>query len=256
MNQPIGERQFDNLSVSIYSNRQQLGLAAADYVITKMQALLALQDELRMIFAASVSQDDFLAEFAQRTEIDWSRVTAFHMDEYIGLHAHHPQTFGNYLHQHLFDHVPFKQVHFLDPVAPDPEAECQRYAEILNSEPIDIICLGIGENGHIAFNDPHVADFIDLKSVKIVEMDKKCRQQQINDGCFANISDVPKQAMTITIPVFMQARSLSIVVPGERKAEAVYKTLHGKIDANCPASILRNHPDARMFLDRDSAQKL
>jgi len=256
MNQPIIERQFDNLSVSIYSDRQQMGLAAADYVITKMQALLALQDELRMILAASVSQDDFLAEFSQSTEIDWSRVTAFHMDEYIGLHENHPQTLGNYLRQHLFDHVPFKQVHFLDPAAKDPQVECQRYADLINAEPIDIICLGIGENGHIAFNDPHVADFIDLKSVKIVELDQTCRQQQINDGCFAEISKVPKRAISITIPVFMQGRSLSIVVPGKRKAQAVYRTLHGKIDISCPASILRNHPDARMFLDQDAAKKL
>jgi glucosamine-6-phosphate deaminase len=254
--QPVSENKYDNLPVSIYSDRQQMGIAAADYVITKIQALLALQNELRMIFAASVSQNDFLAEFTQSAEIDWSRITAFQMDEYIGLHEHHPQTFGNYLRQYLFDHVPFKLVHFLDPAATDPQAECQRYADLINEKPIDIICLGIGENGHIAFNDPHVADFIDLESVKIVEMDQDCRQQQVNDGCFADISEVPKQAMTITVPIFMQARALSIVVPGERKAEAVFNTLTGTIDNSCPASILRNHPDGHMFLDQDSAQKL
>jgi glucosamine-6-phosphate deaminase len=178
------------------------------------------------------------------------------MDEYIGLHEHHPQTFGNYLRQHLFDHVPFKEVHFIDPAAGDPHAECQRYEALIDEEPIDIICLGVGENGHIAFNDPHVADFIDLESLKIVEMDQVSRQQQVNDRCFSDISKVPKQAMTITVPIFMQARALSIVVPGVRKAQAVHRMLHGKIDTSCPASILRNHPDARMFLDQDSAQKL
>jgi glucosamine-6-phosphate deaminase len=252
----ISEKKYDQLDVNVYSDRQTMGVAAADYVITKMQALMVLQERIRMIFAASVSQDNFLAALSGSEEIDWSRVTAFHMDEYIGLKKDDPQSFGNYLRKHLFDLVPIKDIHYIDPVAPDPEVECQRYADLIDEEPIDIICLGIGENGHIAFNDPPVADFIDLKSVKIVEMDEKCRQQQVNDGCFADISGVPKRAISITIPVFMQARSLSIVVPGERKAQAIYDTLNGKIDTRCPATVLRNHPDALLFLDQDSARKV
>jgi glucosamine-6-phosphate deaminase len=252
----INEKIYDLLNVSIYENRQIMGRAAATYVATKIQALLALQKELRMIFAASVSQDDFLAAFAKNSDVDWSRITAFHMDEYIGLPENHSESFGNYLRKHIFDLVPIKNIHYIDPVAPDPEAECQRYADLIDEEPIDIICLGIGENGHIAFNNPPVADFIDQKSVKIVEMDEKCRQQQVNDGCFADISEVPERAISITIPVFMQARSLSIIVPGERKAQAVYDTLNGKIDTRCPATVLRNHPDAVLFLDRDSAKNL
>ena len=252
----INEKKFDLLNVSIYENRQIMGRAAATYVATKIQAMLALQKKLRMIFAASVSQDDFLAAFAKNSDVDWSRITAFHMDEYIGLPENHSETFGNYLRKHIFDRVPFKEIHYIDPLTSDPESECERYTDLLNAEPIDIICLGIGENGHIAFNDPPVADFIDEKSVKIVEMDQKCRQQQVNDGCFADISEVPEHAISITIPVFMQARSLSIVVPGERKAQAAYDTLIGKIDTRCPATILRNHPDAMLFLDQDSARKV
>jgi glucosamine-6-phosphate deaminase len=253
---PIKENKYDNLQVNIYSDRQKMGRAAASYVATKIKALLALQKELRMIFAASVSQDEFLAALIKNTDVEWSRITAFHMDEYIGLPEDHPETFGNYLRKHLFDHVPLKQIHFINPVAKDPQAESERYADLINAEPIDIICLGIGENGHIAFNDPPVADFIDLKTVKIIDMDQICRQQQVNDGCFPDISKVPTKAISITIPVVMQARSLNIVVPGERKADAVYDTLNGKIDTHCPASIMRNHPDAMLFLDQDSAQKL
>lgn len=256
MVQKIKEIKVDRLKVNIYQNRNDLGYAAALKVASRIIELQRRGHELRMIFAAAPSQTEFLANLIKQKNIDWSGITAFHMDEYIGLGKNARQGFGNFLKKHLFDRVPFKNVHFLDPEPGDPEYECRRYAALIGEASIDMICMGIGENGHIAFNDPPVADFNDRAVVKIVTLDDLCRLQQVNDGCFLSIVEVPKNALTLTVPVFMAARELFVIVPGATKAAAVYQCLTGTVAESCPASILRKHKNAILYLDQDSAVKL
>jgi glucosamine-6-phosphate deaminase len=178
------------------------------------------------------------------------------MDEYTGLPADAPQGFGNFLRQRIFSRSPFREVNYLNGLAPDIEAECARYAALLKSAPIDIVFMGIGENAHIAFNDPGAADFKDPKTVKVVELDSVCRRQQVNDGCFAEFDDVPLRALTLTIPALLQAQRIFCVVPAKTKANAVYNSLSGEITETYPASILRTHGNAVMYLDRDSGARL
>jgi glucosamine-6-phosphate deaminase len=170
----------------------------------------------------------------------------------IGLDKNAPQGFGNFLKGRIFDRVGFKSVNLLHGDAKKPEEECARYSDLLKKNPVDIVCMGIGENGHIAFNDPHEALFEDPKLVKVVELDKKCRQQQVNDGCFNSFSDVPTHALTLTIPALIAAKYVFCMVPGKTKADAVARTVNGTIDQSCPASILKTHGRAIMYVDRDS----
>jgi glucosamine-6-phosphate deaminase len=216
------------------------------------------REQIRVIFACAPSQDEFLSALvlAARGRVDWSRITVFHMDEYVGISASHPASFRNYLQKHLLSEISPAEFSPLGGDAPDPAAEAVRYAALLDAAPIDLICLGIGENGHIAFNDPPVADFSDPVSVKIVELDLACRQQQVNDGCFAALGAVPTHALSLTISVFRRAKHLSVVVPGPRKAAAVRATLQDEISTACPATILRTHPAATLFLDHASAALL
>ncbi|MFQ5865824.1 MAG: glucosamine-6-phosphate deaminase [bacterium] len=253
---PVRRFFVDSLQVLVFADRAKMGRAAGQAVAEKMRVLLEKQNEVRMIFAAAPSQNEFLTELARTTQIDWARVTAFHMDEYLGLPGEAPQGFGRFLRERLFDKVPFKAVNYIRAAASDVQDECKRYAGLLREAAIDIVCLGIGENGHIAFNDPPVADFNDPEWVKVVELDERCRQQQVNDGCFAAIEDVPEQAITLTVPTLMSAEALFGVVPGPAKAQAVCHALSGPIDPVCPASILRRHQNAVLFLDVDSAAKL
>jgi len=248
--------KVDKLRVGVFGSRNEMGKRAAEDVAEKIRLLRQSKNELRMIFAAAPSQIELLENLSTRLDIDWSHITAFHMDEYIGLAKDAPQGFGNFLRKYLFDGLGFAQVHFIDPEASDPEAECRRYADLIEAAPIDIICMGIGENGHIAFNDPPVADFADPVSVKVVFLDRECRQQQVNDGCFRSLGNVPLKAITITIPVFMTAASLCVVVPGPAKAGVVARTLHGPVVSSCPASVLRTHPDAMLYLDMESAGRI
>jgi glucosamine-6-phosphate deaminase len=209
-----------------------------------------------MVFASAPSQDEFLATLSCRTDIAWDRVVAFHMDEYIGLPADAPQSFGRFLRERLFDKAQPGEVHFIDGQASDPEAECHRYTGLLQAHPVDIVCAGIGENGHLAFNDPHVADFSDPLLVKVVELDKVSRTQQVHDGCFPDLESVPTHALTMTMPALTAARSVFAMVPGPTKAQAIRDTLEGLIGPHCPATILREHPDAVLFIDQDSASLL
>lgn len=247
---------IDNLNVSVYSNRNEMGINAANEIIEKLKTLLNEKVEVRMIFAAAPSQDDMTEELIKHDEVEWNRVIAFHMDEYIGLEKDAPQKFGNYLKKKVFDHLPFKEVHYIDQPNLSPERICEQYELKLKEKNIDIICMGIGENGHIAFNDPPVADFKDNKLVKIVELDNICRQQQVNDGCFNTLDQVPTLAITLTVPVFMNADNLFCVVPNERKAEAVKATLEMQISEKCPSTILRSHKSAKLYLDQNSAKLL
>jgi len=242
----------DQLQLKVFSSRKEMGIAASDWVAKKIISYAENQESVRMIFAAAVSQSEFLAHFRNRTDIPWEKIIAFHMDEYIGLDQQAPQRFGNFLRTSLFNHIPFKEVHFLNESGNNAN-EDQRYTSLLMEQKIDICCMGIGENGHLAFNDPPVADFNDPRFVKAVELDIVCRQQQVNDGAFSVIEEVPKQALTLTIPALMSAKSVSVVVPGRSKSNAVADTIKQKINEAFPSTILRKHPDAFLFLDQESA---
>lgn len=245
-----------HLTVRRFDTRTQMGEAAAQAVANQMRDLLAQQDTLNMIFAAAPSQQEFLAELCQQPDLDWGRVNAFHMDEYVGLPDEAPQRFGNFLKTRLFDRVPFRRVHYLDGNAVDSAEECVRYGQLLRQYPVDIVCMGIGENCHIAFNDPHVADFNDPVPVKVVDLDAACRRQQVNDGCFAVVEDVPTHALTLTVPALMQAPHVFCMVPGSNKAPAVYHTLNAPVSETYPSTILRQHNNAILFVDSDSAGQL
>ena len=248
--------QKDKLTVEIYENRTLMGEAAAKDIKAKIAELLAEKQEINMIFAAAPSQNDVLKSLVEDKAIEWNRVNAYHMDEYIGLDKDAPQGFGNFLKEHIFGLVPFKSVNYIDITTANPEAEAERYGKLLKENPTDIVIMGIGENGHIAFNDPPVADFKDEKWVKPVKLDEICRQQQVNDGCFASIDKVPTHAMTLTVPTLVKAPYLFCIVPAPTKEKAVYETLNGSIDEHCPASVLRTHSNAKLYLDNESSKLL
>ena len=246
----------DLLTVNIYETRDEMGKAAGADIKACILDLLSKKETINMIFAAAPSQNEVLASLAEDREIPWDRVNAFHMDEYIGLSADAPQGFGNFLKNAIFGRAPFKSVSYIDISAPDAEKECERYAALLREYPTDIVVMGIGENGHIAFNDPPVADFKDPKMVKPVPLDEVCRNQQVNDGCFAAIDDVPKTAITLTVPTLFAGDHLFCIVPAKTKANAVRDTLCGEIGEACPATILRRHASAVLYLDSDSSALL
>ncbi|MEH7386005.1 glucosamine-6-phosphate deaminase [Bacillus sp. JJ1521] len=239
----------DQLAYYVFETRYEMGEYAARDVAEKIVKLQKEQEEIRMVFAAAPSQNEFLQHLISDERINWNQIIAFHMDEYVGLDQEAPQLFQNFLKERLFTRVPFKEVHLIDG---SNEKELERYTELLQEQPIDIVCLGIGENGHIAFNDPPVADFQDKKVVKKVELDAMCRQQQVNDGCFATLEEVPTHALTLTIPTLLSAKAMYCIVPGSTKRDAVYQTINGPISTECPASILRTHEQAFLYVDQDS----
>lgn len=250
---------LDRLAVEVHADRRHLGLHAARAVGQLLREIIDQQGGARVIFACAPSQNEFLAALVDPTvagPIAWERVTAFHMDDYVGLTATHPQSFRAYLHDHLLSRVKLGQFYPLAGEQPDLKQVCLDYSARLQEAPIDLICLGIGENGHLAFNDPPVANFNDPVLVKPVELDDACRRQQVNDGCFPVLTAVPRYALTLTLPVFRDARHLSVHVPGPRKAAAVKAALEGPWSTHCPASMLRQHPAATLYLDTESAAAL
>ncbi len=249
------ELKKEELTVKIYPTSKEMAYEAAIDVSTKIRELLATKEYINMIFAAAPSQSEFMSYLIAMDDIEWGRIHAFHMDEYIGLDEDAPQGFGNFLRRNLFDRVPFRQVFYMNGLAP-AERECERYANLLHEYPADIVCLGIGENGHIAFNDPHVADFKDPFYVKVVNLDEVCRQQQVNDKCFDEIEQVPTHALTLTIPALILAPYMYCIVPFKTKAQAIYNTLMTEISEDCPASILRTKEGAILYLDPDSSSLL
>jgi glucosamine-6-phosphate deaminase len=246
--------QGDHLNVRVFPLRQAMGEAAAAEAAAAMIDAIARRGGVRMAFAAAPSQNEFLAALSANPDIDWSRVTAFQLDEYVGLPAGAPQLFGTFLREHLFDRARPGTLHLIGPTSSLTEARgrCREYAALIDAEPLDIVCLGIGENGHLAFNDPPVADFADPERVKVVELDEPCRQQQVNDGCFPAFADVPTHAVTLTIPTLMSGEQLVCIVPGPAKRNAVREALRGPVETACPASILRTHPACTLYLDQDS----
>lgn len=251
----IKEIKADKLLIKVYDSRNSLGIEAAKEVGSKIREMLSAKDEVNIVFASAPSQNEFLSALINEN-IEWNKINAFHMDEYIGLDKEAPQGFGNFIKARLFSKINCKSVNYMDGNAKDISAECERYSRLLKEYPVDIVCCGIGENGHLAFNDPPVADFNDKKLVKVVELEDECRQQQVNDGCFKSIEMVPKTAMTMTIPALFAAGSIYGMVPGTTKMEAVYHTAVDDIGIQCPATILKKHGNAVLFTDIESAQLL
>jgi glucosamine-6-phosphate deaminase len=247
----------DSLQVAVYEDRALAGRAAAHAVSQAIRERQAAAGLVNVVFAAAPSQNEFLAGLVASKEIDWPRLVGFHMDEYLGLPPDHPVSFRRYLQEHLFRLVGLtaEQLRLIPGEQVDrPLQTCLAYEDRILAEPVDIVCAGIGENGHLAFNDPPVADFLDPVAVKVVRLDPACRAQQLHDGCFERVEDVPTHAYTLTVPALLRARVVSVVVPGPRKANAVLTTLKGPISEACPASALRRHPGATLFLDRDAAR--
>ncbi len=248
----LKQDKCDKLTYKVFDDRTAMGEAAAKDVADAVKKLLSEKDEINMIFAAAPSQNDFINAFIADKTVDFTRINAYHMDEYIGLDGNAPQAFGRFLRDRLFSKVPFKSVNYINGNAEDIDVECVRYGELLKKNKCDIVCMGIGENGHIAFNDPAFAKFDDPKAVKTVELDQICRNQQVNDGCFDSIDKVPTHAVTLTIPTLVAPQYVFCVVPAPTKAKAVHTMLNGEIGEYCPCTILRKHDNAILYTERDS----
>ena len=252
---PLRSFRRDGLRVEVYGTPEGMGEAAAAQVERHLAAAVASRGAANLVFAAAVSQLSFL-EALRRKAIDWARVTVFHLDEYTELPPDHPASFRRFLREHVLDAVRPGRVHLLQGDADDLDGEVERYQSLLRAHPLDVACIGIGENGHIAFNDPPVADFDDPFLVKEVELDDGCRLQQVHDGWFSSFEETPRRALTLTVPAIMNSRVVSCVVPGERKADAVHDALNGPVVTACPASILRRHENATLLVDAASAARL
>ena len=249
----VKEFNFGEAFVRVYPSRKLLGEQAACDAAFQIKRLLQTRGELNIMFAAAPSQNEILDYLVENSEIDWQRINAFHMDEYTGIQPDHPAGFVKYLNEHLFKKASFKSVNCIN-CAANADEEAKRYADILSHVHIDLCILGIGENGHIAFNDPGVADFQDPSLVKVVRLDDICRQQQVNDGCFESLKQVPENAVTVTVPELLSAEYLFCVVPSKTKANAVKRMLTEPVSVNCPASILSTHRNVIIYLDVDSAK--
>ena len=256
------EWRVEQLTVRAYESIDALAAGAADDAARMLRDALAERGHANLMLATGTSQLVFLARLIaiagpdSADPIDWSRVTGFHMDEYVGLPATHPASFQRYMRERVASNLSFGAFHYVEGAAADADAEAARYAALLETHPIDLCCLGIGENGHLAFNDPPVADFDDPLLVKVVALDDRCKQQQVGEGHFATIADVPPQAITVTVPGLLRARRVLAIVPERRKAEPVRAALEGPISTECPASILRRQEHATLFLDQSSAALL
>ena len=252
------QRNFraDKLNIYVYESRPKMGKAAASVIAAEIRRAIQERGRASLILASAPSQNEFLSSLAEAPDIDWTRVTAFHLDEYLGMDEHAPQSFRRFLIDRLVNKVAFGQFHGLRGDAPDGSEEANRYAQLLNANPPDFAVLGIGENGHLAFIDPPFCDFNDPKAVKVVELDEVCRNQQVNDGAFATLEEVPRNALSLTIPTLMERPKLFAIAPGPAKRQGIKNTVEGPISTSCPASILRTHPDAHLFIDAVSAEFL
>jgi glucosamine-6-phosphate deaminase len=250
------ERTVDQLSVEIYDDVLALARSAAADAADAIRTAIDERAGANVMLATGNSQLVFLAELVTYTDIDWGRVTAFHMDEYVGLPPTHPASFQRYMRERVAANLSFKEFHYLRGDTGDADAEARRYADLLRAHPLDLCCCGIGENGHLAFNDPPVADFDDPLDVKVVALEAASRHQQVAEGHFATIDDVPTHAITVTIPALLRARRVLAIVPEARKAAPVQAALEGPISTECPASYLRTQPHATLYIDDESASLL
>jgi glucosamine-6-phosphate deaminase len=249
-------RTVDQMTVTVHGDSESLGRAAADTAAGVLRRAVAERGVAHAMFATGNSQFAFVNALVHATDdVPWSDVVVFHMDEYVGAGPDHPAGFQRWIRERIVDQVRPRAAHYLDGTT-DPGAECDRYAGLLRDHPLDLCCLGIGENGHLAFNDPPVADFADPLLVKVVELEAACRRQQVNEGHFATLDDVPGQALTVTIPALLAATTVLAIVPEARKAEPVRQALSGPVSTACPASILRTQPQVALHLDTGSAGSL
>ena len=244
------------LDVQILDDADAVGAAAARDAVSVLGAAIRARGHANVMFASGNSQFTFFDRLASSGGVDWSLVTGFHMDEYVGLPAEHPAGFGRYMRERVVASLRPRAFHVIHGDTNDVDAECTRYTRLLDAHPLDLCCLGIGENGHLAFNDPPVADFDDPFDVKVVALDDGCRRQQVGEGHFPDVDAVPSHAITVTIPALLRARHVVAVVPDARKAEPVRAALEGPVDAACPASILQTRAHATLYLDRASAARL
>ncbi len=253
---PIHSLRVGKLKVEAYESTQAMGKAAAEAAAERLRALAERNENVAVIFATGASQMATLEALTSITSLPWDKVVGFHLDEYLGISEEHPASFRRYLRERLTAKVKMRQFHGIDGSTDNPEETCRKYADLLRKHNPQLCLLGIGENGHLAFNDPAEANFQDPLDVKIVLLDDRCRQQQVNEGWFKNIAEVPKQAITLTIPTLLRVPRLLASVPGERKAHIVSRALTEDISTRCPATIMRNHADATVYLDPDSATEL
>jgi glucosamine-6-phosphate deaminase len=252
----IKKIQVGTMKIEIYPSRDSMGIAAARATAEALKEIGRSHENIAVIFATGASQLATLDALTKIEGLPWNRVRGFHMDEYIGLPTDHPASFRGYLREKLTSKVPIKEFFEVDGTAPDPEEVCRYYAQILRSSDPQLCLLGIGENGHLAFNDPALADFNDPLDVKVVHLDSMCRQQQAAEGWFNTSENVPEYAITLTIPTLFRVPKLIVSVPGSRKAKIIRRALEEAISTKCPATILRTHPDVTVYLDKDSAAKL
>ncbi len=248
--------RVDELMVQIYKTDAEMAQEVAEIVHQYLQNLLQQQKTAAVLLATGNSQLKFLDALISLGGVDWSRIILFHLDEYLGISAEHSASFRRYLRERVEQRVNPLQFHYIEGDALQPLAECDRYTKLLQAQPIDLCCLGVGENGHLAFNDPSVANFHDPDSVKLVKLDTVNRQQQVNTGNFANVENVPQYAFTVTIPLICAAKKIICLAPELRKANVVKQMLHSAITTDCPVSILRQQPQATLFLDVNSASLL
>lgn len=256
MNEAIATMQFNKVNVQIFRSGAELGAAAAMQAGTVITEAIQDHGRARIIIGTGNSQQNLVDSLVRISELEWNRIEVFHMDEYVGMKPTHPASFRRWLKTRLADYVHPRQIHYLHGDAIDIELECQRYGRLLAEGPIDLSFVGFGENGHIAFNDPHVADIEDPQLVKPVALDEKCRKQQVGEGHFPDLGSVPTHALTITCPVLLEANYMICSVPEGRKAEAVSNALRGPISSKCPASFVRTHDRAYVYLDVESAALL
>lgn len=252
------EKRFEAgwMEAFIFESGQELAKAAAENTAEILCAAIAARGQARMIVATGNSQLGFVEALYTHEEVPWDRVTVFHLDEYVGIESTHTASFRRWIYERIDKPLRPAMTHYINGEAEDVESECRRYEELLNEAPNDLVCMGIGENGHIAFNEPHVADFEDPDWVKTVELDEASRQQQVNEEHFASVEEVPKRALSLTIPALVSPRSLQVVVPGRRKATAVQRTVEEQVHISCPATILQRQPHAQLLLDTESACQL
>ncbi len=253
---PSADGRIGRAGVVVLPDTAAMASAAAAEAVDVLGAAVARNGVAHAMFATGNSQFAFVdALMARSTEVPWADVVVFHMDEYVGIGPDHPASFQRWIRERIEEPARPRATHYLRGLAP-PDAECERYAHLLDTHPLDLCCLGIGENGHLAFNDPPVADFEDEHVVKVVVLDRSCRRQQVDEGHFASDAEVPARALTVTIPALLRAKRVLAVVPEMRKAVPVRAAVEGPVTTACPASILQTTPHATIFLDPDSAQLL
>ena len=244
------------LKINVYDSAEDLAVSAASEAQKFLRAAIAIKGRAAAIIATGNSQLLFLEKLTALSGIDWSLVTLFHMDEYLGIAEDHKASFRRYIRENVVEKIHPRAVHYIRGDSVEPIKECLRYEALVTTTGIDMICMGIGENGHIAFNDPPVADFKDEEGVKIVKLDEACRAQQVGEGHFPSIDAVPQYALTLTIPILVNADKILCIVPDRRKADAVAATVHGPVGKECPASVLRRQKQATLFLDQESSSGL